>query len=177
MRHSYYSILLTLILFSCSTTRNLPEDETLYTGIERIEYVNDSALKHTEAAWDEVNAALAYPPNNAIFGSSSHRWPLPFGLWTYNAFANRQKGIGKWIFNTFANEPVYLSSVNPDVRSKVATNLLHDYGFFRGQVTNEIIPLIILYLFLFFYERFNLSSIFFISSNSPISKKDSSLIG
>ncbi len=140
MRHSYYSILLTLILFSCSTTRNLPEDETLYTGIERIEYVNDSALKHTEAAWDEVNAALAYPPNNAIFGSSSHRWPLPFGLWTYNAFANRQKGIGKWIFNTFANEPVYLSSVNPDVRSKVATNLLHDYGFFRGQVTNEIIP-------------------------------------
>lgn len=129
-----------LLLSACSTTRNLPEEETLYTGIKRIEYVNDSALKKTEAALDEVEAALAYPPNNAIFGSSSYRFPFPFGLWVYNTFVNRQKGVGKWIFNTFASEPVYMSAVNPEVRSKIATNLLHDYGFFRGKVTSEIVP-------------------------------------
>ena len=77
----YHHIICTLILLlflSCSTTRNLPEDETLYTGIKRIEYVNDSALAHSEEALDEVEAALAYPPNNAIFGSSTYRFPLPF---------------------------------------------------------------------------------------------------
>ena len=139
-RYYIIGILSAFMLLSCSTTRNLPEDETLYTGIKRIEYVNDSALQHTEAALDEVEAALAYPPNNAIFGSSSYQFPIPFGLWMYNAFSNKQKGIGKWMFNTFASEPVYMSAVNPEVRSKVATNLLHDYGFFRGEVTSEIIP-------------------------------------
>ncbi|MBQ8866456.1 MAG: BamA/TamA family outer membrane protein [Bacteroidaceae bacterium] len=131
---------LIIILTACSTTRNLPEEETLYTGIKRIEYVNDSALRHTEAALDEVEAALAYPPNNAIFGSSSYRFPLPFGLWVYNAFVNHQRGVGKWVFNNFAAEPVYMSAVNPEVRSKVATNLLRDYGFFRGRVASEVIP-------------------------------------
>ena len=133
-------IILHLLLTSCSTTRNLPEDETLYTGIEQIAYVNDSALHHAETTRSEVEAALSYPPNNAIFGSSTYRFPLPFGLWVYNAFVHKQQGVGKWIFNHFANEPVYISSVNPQMRSKVATNLLHDYGFFRGEVSAEIIP-------------------------------------
>lgn len=133
-------LLILLLLASCSTTRNLPEDETLYTGIRRIEYANDSALLHDDAVRDEVEAALAYPPNNAIFGSSTYRFPLPFGLWVYNAFVNHQKGVGKWVFNHFASEPVYMSTVNPSLRSKVATNLLHDYGFFRGKVTDEILP-------------------------------------
>ena len=108
-RYYIIGILSAFMLLSCSTTRNLPEDETLYTGIKRIEYVNDSALQHTEVALDEVEAALAYPPNNAIFGSSSYQFPIPFGLWMYNAFSNKQKGIGKWMFNTFASEPVYIS--------------------------------------------------------------------
>ena len=133
-------IITILILTSCSTTRNLPEEETLYTGIRRNEYVNDSALQKTTDALDEVEAALSYPPNNAIFGSSTYRFPIPFGLWVYNAFVNHQKGVGKWVFNTFASEPVFISSVNPEVRSKVATNLLHDYGFFRGRVTEQLVP-------------------------------------
>jgi len=126
-------------MFSCSTTRNLPEGEILYTGIEHIDYVNDSALSLADNALDEVEAALSYPPNNAIFGSSVYRFPLPAGLWIYNAFVNKQKGIGKWIFNTFSSEPVFLSKVNPEVRSRVATNLLRDYGFFRGRVSSEIV--------------------------------------
>ena len=137
---SILTIIVSLLFVACSTTRNLPQEETLYTGIKRIEYVNDSTLQKTEAALDEVEAALAYPPNNAIFGSSTYKFPFPFGLWVYNAFVNHQKGVGRWIFNTFASEPVYMSAVNPEVRSKVATNLLHDFGFFRGKVTSRVIP-------------------------------------
>lgn len=129
-----------LSLSSCSTTRNLPEDEMLYTGIKNIEYVNDSSLTKSEQALDEVEAALSYPPNNAIFGSSKHRFPIPFGLWVYNDFVDNKSVVGKWIFNTFGTEPVLMSNVNPEVRSLVATNLLHDYGFFRGRVTHKIVP-------------------------------------
>ena len=133
-------IILPCTLFvACSTTRNLPQEETLYTGIKEIQYVNDSALLHSEIARNEVEAALSYPPNNAIFGSSTYQFPFPFGLWVYNAFVHKQQGLGKWIFNHFSSEPVYVSTVNPDIRARVATNLLHDYGFFRGKVTSEIV--------------------------------------
>ena len=131
--------IISVFILSCSTTRNLPEGEILYTGIEHINYVNDGALSLADNALDEVEAALSYPPNNAIFGSSVYSFPLPAGLWIYNAFVNKQKGLEKWVFNTFASEPVFLSKVNPEVRSRIATNLLRDYGFFRGRVSSEII--------------------------------------
>ena len=35
-------------------------------------------------------------------------------------------------------EPVLLSTVNPDTRVKVASNLLHDYGYFNGNVTYQV---------------------------------------
>lgn len=50
-----------------------------------------------------------------------------------------EKGFGKWIFNRFAAKPVFISTVNPDIRVKVATNLLHDYGYFNGKVTQQTI--------------------------------------
>ena len=42
------------------------------------------------------------------------------------------------MFNRLAaNPPVFISTVNPEVRIKVATNLLRDYGYFNGKVTYE----------------------------------------
>ena len=68
-------------LASCSTTKNLPDGEILYTGIDKLEVVNEDETPAGIQALTEVEAALAYAPNNAIFGSSSMRWPLPLGLW------------------------------------------------------------------------------------------------
>lgn len=126
--------LLLLLATSCSTTRNLPEGEILYTGISRIEVSGPADSVYRETVAEELEAALAYPPNNAILGSSSYRFPFPMGLWIYNAFANHRKGVGKWIFDHLASDPVLVSEVNPAVRSKVAGNLLREYGFFRGKV-------------------------------------------
>lgn len=90
-------------------------------------------------AREEVEAVLAYPPNNALFGSSSLRSPFPVGLWFYNGFADKKRGLGKWVFKNFAATPVFVSSVSPETRSKVATNTLHNYGYFRGNVTHEVL--------------------------------------
>ena len=128
------SILLSvLLLSSCSTTKNLPEGAVLYTGIKKIEVKNEDKTKPGEAALEEVEAALAYPPNNALLGSSSIRVPFPFGLWVYNAFVNKKGKVGKWIFNKLASKPVLITTVNPDVRVKVARNLLNEYGYFNGE--------------------------------------------
>lgn len=134
--------LLCILWSACSTTKNLPEGEILYTGIEKLEVVNEDKTLAGVTALTEVEAALAYAPNNAIFGSSSLRWPIPFGLWVYNGFEKYQnkKGVGRWIFDHLGKSPVLMSSVNGETRAKVATNLLRDYGYFNGSVSFQEVP-------------------------------------
>ena len=124
-------------LSACSTTKHLPEGEILYTGQKPMIVENRSTTPVGETAMEEIEAALATAPNNSFFGSSTVRIPFPFGLWVYNGFVKYEKGIGRWIFNKFAAKPVLLSSVNPDIRQKAASNLLRDYGYFNGTVSYQ----------------------------------------
>ena len=134
--------LLCILLSACSTTKNLPEGEILYTGIDKLEVINEDKTLAGVTALTEVEAALAYAPNNAILGSSSLRWPIPFGLWVYNGFEKYQdkKGVGRWIFDHLGKSPVLMSSVNGETRAKVAANLLRDYGYFNGSVSYQEVP-------------------------------------
>lgn len=199
-------LLLPILLAGCSTTKNLPADEQLYIGIDKISYDGlplkakeilaarqdsvgvitsiadavtavadvlggrgtgggeqglaalqekpgeitreerraikkkaEAEAKAFKTAKTEVEAVLAYPPNNALFGSSSLRSPFPVGLWIYNSSVNHQHGLGKWFFKNFAATPVYLSAVNPETRARVATNTLRNYGYFSGRVTPAVV--------------------------------------
>lgn len=133
-------MILVAVAVSCSTTSNLPEGEVLYTGIKKTTINKPDSVKVSDAALTEVEAALAYAPNNSFMGSSSLRFPLPIGLWVYNAMVNHShKGFGKWVFNTFARQPVTISAVNPPTRTKVATNILQNYGYFQGTVDYELV--------------------------------------
>ena len=116
-----------LLVAACSTTKNLPEGEILYTGY-KINYDNQNPTPVGKTAVGEINSALDKAPSTKLFGML----PIPFGMWVYNDFVKYKKGFGKWIFNKFAAKPVYITTVNPDVRVKIATNLLHDYGYFNG---------------------------------------------
>ena len=115
-----------------------PEEER--TAERRAEEENHEAnMKAFEKAKEEVEAVLAYPPNNALFGSSYHRSPLQLGLWFYNGFVDAKTKFGKWIYKSFAQQPILISSVSPEMRVKVAQNTLHNYGFFRGKVDYDIV--------------------------------------
>lgn len=131
---------MTAILASCYTTRHLQEGEILYTGIKELTIEDTINNKATEAAKEEIEAALAYAPNNAFLGSSSVRTPFPFGLWIYNAFYGKKGAINKWIFETMGAKPVLIGTVNPDVRIRVAKNLLNEHGFFNGTASYELVP-------------------------------------
>lgn len=137
--NSLYIVVISIFLLgSCSTTKHLPEGEVLYTGIKNININNKNPEDDGVKAIEEATAALSMAPNNSFFGSSQYRIPFPFGLWIYNGFQKYEKGFGHWIYKKLAAEPVLLSSVNPNTRTKIATNLLKDYGYFNGNVTYKI---------------------------------------
>ncbi len=129
------------VITSCSTTSNLREGEILYTGIKTIEVSGNDGTDGAADALDEVNAALKQKPNGSFFGSSKLTYPWPsFKLFLFNKYKNSKKKFGKWVFKNFAKAPVLISSVNPEMRSLAATNLLHDYGYFNGEVSYELVP-------------------------------------
>ncbi|MBQ6966102.1 MAG: BamA/TamA family outer membrane protein [Bacteroidaceae bacterium] len=133
-------IYIIMLLAACSTTSHLPEGEVLYTGIEKTKVHGKKGTTAEDDALLEVEAALAYKPNGALLGSSSKRNPLQIGLWIYNAYVDKpQTGFNKWMFNSFAGTPVTISQVSPDTRTKVSTNILQNYGYFRGKVDYHLI--------------------------------------
>lgn len=141
-RNAFLDLLCALsltLLWSCSTTRNLPEGEVLYVGQKAMEVLNRDDSPTALTALEEVEAAIATAPNNSFMGSSSIRTPFPVGLWIYNEFKNSEGGLDKWIFDHFSSDPVLLSGVNAPVRSQAAKNILNEYGYFRSKVGFETI--------------------------------------
>ena len=133
--------ILTILLSGCSTTGNLPEGEVLYTGIKSVKIDGEKKGPLVDDAIAEVKGSLAYAPNNSFMGSSYWRFPLPIGLWTHNSLAEKENknGLEKWLLNTFGSTPVTMTAVNPDVRTKVASNTLQNFGYFRGNVGYELV--------------------------------------
>lgn len=134
-------LLVTLLMAAaCSTTSNLPEGDVLYTGMKKTKIYQSTGSYNENVALTEVQAALAYAPNNSFMGSSSVRAPLPIGLWVYNSMINKEHtAFGKWVLNTFGRVPITVAAVNPVTRTKVATNILQNYGYFNGLVDYETI--------------------------------------
>lgn len=133
-------ILSVILLAACSTTSNLPEDEYLYTGIKEIKVEDKKGTLVEQSVLEEVEGALAYAPNNSLFGSSSMRTPLPIGLWVYNSMGGKEhKGIGKWFFDVFSATPRTVGMAAPLTRTKVAQNVLQNYGYFQGKIGYRLI--------------------------------------
>lgn len=135
-------LLLCLVVgfISCSTTKHIPSGEVLYTGQKKTQITNPIPTPVGEVALSEIEGAINKKPNNSLLGSVSHRFPLPIGLWFYSGFQKYNKGFGKWVLNTFGATPILISTVNPEIRTKIASNLLADYGYFNGKVNYEVIP-------------------------------------
>lgn len=93
-----------------------------------------------QAVKDELEIVLSYPPNNSLFGSSTMRTPFPIGLWVNDATYGKTSGFSKWIRKKFGSDPVLISTVNPDTRVKLASNVLENYGYFKGTADYAVIP-------------------------------------
>ena len=129
-----------LIAVSCSTTKNLPTGEVLYTGIRSIDIIDSDSIDISDDLYDQIDEKLELPPNNAFLGSSYTRTPFPLGLWVYQANVNKKSAINRFMMNWLAAKPILISTVKPETRIKIVQNLLRDNGYFNGTADYEIIP-------------------------------------
>lgn len=139
IRNLLVPLVLVILFVSCSTTRNIPDDDQLYTGLTKIKYNNYEKNTHYSKTVEEIEAALACAPNGSLFGSSYYRSPLQFRLWTWNAFVNKDSKFAQWICKYFTKEPVLMSWVNPELRASVAQSVLKNHGYFHGSVSSQTI--------------------------------------
>lgn len=137
MKNNLLYIIVLLLFTSCSTTRNIPDDDQLFVGLTKIEYKNYEANNNFVSTQEEIEAALATAPNGALFGSSFYRTPFPYGLWIWNAFSDKKSDAAKWITKNFGKQPVLMSWINPELRVSVAQSLLRNHGYFRGKVSYQ----------------------------------------
>lgn len=122
-------------------TKNIPEDDQLFTGLTSINYVDepkDSPFEdHLVTTKEEVEAALATAPNGSLFGSSYYHSPWSWRLWIYNKYANKDSDFARWMKKSFGRPPVLMSKVNPALRASVARSVLQSNGYLRSEVTYE----------------------------------------
>ena len=124
-------------------TKNIPEDDQLFTGLTKIVYEDepeDNPFEdHLDAMKEELEAALATTPNGSLFGSSYYHAPWSWRLWVYNTYAQKDSKFARWMTKSFGRAPVLMSQVNPALRASVARSVLHNNGYFRGNVTYETV--------------------------------------
>ena len=135
----YIILIISGVFVSCSSTKNIPEDDQLFVGLTKIEYKNYEKNDHFVAVQEEVEAALATAPNGALFGSSYYRSPFPYGLWIWNAFSKSRSVFSKWMTKSFGKPPVLMSWVNPELRANVTRELLRSNGYFDSSVEYNVI--------------------------------------
>lgn len=143
-----YTYRLPLVLFiaswllsACSIRPYQGEGDILYTGIKRLEINQSNREVHTQRAIAAAEEQLSYAPNNAIFGSSSYRWPLPLiGPWFHLNYASDSTWIGRRIYRLLGSKPIWVRDVNPALRSTITERLLGEFGFLGARVTHEVHP-------------------------------------
>lgn len=127
-----------ILLAACSTTRRIPEGETLYTGVKKFKIATPGdSIKLPGDLNGELAKTINVKPNNPLY-SPYIRTPFPIGLWVYNNWNDSAKGLKKWLYNKLVAQPVLISDVKPEVRVKMLENQLHESGFFNSSASYTI---------------------------------------
>lgn len=119
-----------LILSGCSTSKNIPDNDALYTGSIIDISQTEVSSKHKKIIHRNIKQLLKPKPNSKILG-------MPIKLWMYNL--GSEKGIGGWIRRKFGEEPVLFSRVNVKNTEELLDNYLENRGFFQVFVSSETI--------------------------------------
>lgn len=127
-----------LLLSACSTTRRIPDDEILYTGVRKVEIARSDSMRIASGISSQIKTAVDVAPNNYI-KLIGWRYPFPLGLWVYNNWPNPPKGFRHWLYEKLVEEPVLVSDVRPEVRIHMIEQILDNNGYFRGTASYELV--------------------------------------
>jgi len=136
--HSFYStlamfIILSSVLFSsCSNTKFLKDDETLYTRTWFKWHGKKNVKRMPYKAYDVVTTGYARTNWNYILFSRT-------GLTFYNYLQpSKTWGPRHYLWSVMSKPPVLLSKVNPEARLIKIRQSLFDQGHFDSEVSLEL---------------------------------------
>ncbi len=139
-RYGLIGLLGLMLVYSCSTTRRLADDELLYTGVKKMIFTHKGAGEYPSEAIAAAKAPLNVAPNNPLY-APYWRTPFPVGLWAYNyLYTPKEKGFRYWLYGKLAKEPVLVSTVRPDLRLNVVEEILNNRGYFGAVSEYELLP-------------------------------------
>jgi outer membrane protein insertion porin family len=124
------SLIICLILASCTGTSHLPKGERLYTGaeikLESVEKVNKGNIKAI------VESVVRPEPNNIYFGIRPQ-------LWLYmSAGVNPKSKYKQWLQKN-GQAPVLMTNVSPSATAAVIDATLFNIGIFNSNTTYKIV--------------------------------------
>ncbi len=122
-----------LFAASCSSTKNIPDGDALYTGA-KIKVEGPEKKKRKKALKSELESKLTPKPNKRVLG-------MPIKLWIYNAVPKPKKEtslLGKLKYKT-GEAPVLLSQFRQDYNQEVLFSTLENEGYFQPQVTVDTV--------------------------------------
>lgn len=123
-------LLLTLMLAACSTTKRIAADDALYDGM-KLKVEGEKGEKVPSGLKGEISKSVAVKPNNP-WPMTNVRNPFPIGLWIWNHWSGHKHGLKHWVYEKWASEPVLISDVRPDLRTKMIDQVLENNGYFHG---------------------------------------------
>lgn len=132
------SVLVTLVVASCSTTKRLAPDELLYDGVKKFEVTPLKGEKVPSEVDSYLFDAINVKPNNSLY-SPYIRTPFPLGLWVYNHWNEDSKGIKGWLYDKLVEQPVVIDDVNPTLRVEMIKSILDNNGYFSGTARYELL--------------------------------------
>lgn len=133
-RAVYCYAALLVFLYSCSSTRYLPEGESLYLGAKVKLNTTGITEKKTKTLRSELEDLTRPRPNKKILG-------VRFKLWVYNIAGHPKKETslrGKLKYKV-GEPPVLLSDVKLDFNSKVLASNLQNQGFLQANVSGDTV--------------------------------------
>lgn len=131
-------IIAAALVSSCSTTRRIPADEILYTGIKSFKVSAPDSVRIPSGMISTIKSQVNVAPNN-YWKLVGWRYPFPLGLWVYNNWPNPPKGFRHWLYEKLVEEPVLVSDVRPEVRTHMIEQILDNNGYFRGTATYSLV--------------------------------------
>ena len=128
-------LLVVSLMLSCSTTRRLEADETLYTGMGTFKVISADGKKLPASLEGELKKTGETDANNYIIAPFIK---IPLGLWVYNNWNDSSKGLKGWLYRKLVKQPVLVSEVKPEMRTKIMEQLLDDNGYFGSIVNYDV---------------------------------------
>lgn len=121
-----------LFLQSCSTTKNIPEGDSLYTGAS-IDIRSDMEKKEKQRVNSELQKLLKPKPNKKLFGL-----PLKLAFYNFMGNPNKTKGIKATLRRKFGEAPVLYSTANPIFIKEVLSSAMFNLGYFHVTTTYKV---------------------------------------